>query len=436
MSLHCAIDTCKRPSAASCNLCKKNLCHEHLKEHDDWIYSEVNRLVEEMKTISNRYHAIDRNKLINDSRQKLDKWRDDAYIAIERTHKEKCRELDRVWVEKITKPQKETDRLQSRFNEFIRKKKVTHDDIYQSTLAIRYMDRQIKDIEQNGIAMSVPMLYIDNNLKSMNENDIEEIDQFQLLSSYRSVDCSAQSGVAFATNNQNLFVYEYDFLNLYNQDLINTQKLQWRNGNIYDICWSTILNSFIVITDKRTLYAINENTLTFRIIHEIPQEKWWSSTCSDKYLFLSTCGTDANIYLFNLSASFELVKRWRSPDTCKQYESIHDIEYANESLAIVVADSSSKAARLELRSSKTLTPFWSFTININHISYQPSIHCCQIKYSEWLVVIENTPNIFHISKDGKLKRIFTYEPLPWNILRFTSSILAIRTENHLFLHNI
>ncbi|CAF4758878.1 unnamed protein product [Rotaria sp. Silwood1] len=404
MSSPCSIEKCKQSSDVFCYTCKKNLCREHLKEHDDWLNSEVNHLVEEMKSVSNRYMTIDRNKLINDFRQKLDKWRDDSYKKIDLIYEEKRKELEQDWTERVAKPRKGIDLMQSKLNGLIRKKKATHEDISRSTTAIRYIDQKIKDIEQKGIQMNIPTLFIDDNLTYIKESKIEETDEFQLLSSYRSIDYSAQSGVAFAANNENLLIYESDYLNLLNRDLVPIQQIPWRYGHIYDMSWSATLTNFIIITDKKIVYLINESSLSLKVIQSIPQEKWWSSTCSDKSLFLSTYGTDANIFQFNLLSSFELIKRWRSPDTCREYESIHDINYANETLALIITDSSTKIARLEVRSSTTLTQFWSFALNINHISYQPSIHCCQIKYSEWIVIIENTSNIFHISKDEKLIR--------------------------------
>ncbi|CAF4694060.1 unnamed protein product, partial [Rotaria socialis] len=80
MSLQCSIETCKRTSDAFSNL--------------------FNRLAEETKIVSNRYLAIDRNKLVNDSRQKLDKWRENSLKTINRTYEEKCKELDQIWTEK------------------------------------------------------------------------------------------------------------------------------------------------------------------------------------------------------------------------------------------------------------------------------------------------------------------------------------------------
>ncbi|CAF5110423.1 unnamed protein product, partial [Rotaria sp. Silwood1] len=215
-------------------------------------------------------------------------------------YEEKRKELEQDWTKRVAKPRKGIDLMQSKLNGLIRKKKATHEDISQSTTAIRYIDQKIKDIEQKGIQMNIPTLFIDNNLTYIKESKIEETDEFQLLSSYRSIDCSAQSGVAFAANNENLLIYENDYLNLLNRDLVPIQQIQWRYGHIYDMSWSATLTNFIIITDKKIVYLINESSLSFKVIQSIPQEKWWSSTCSDKSLFLSTYGTDANIFQFNL----------------------------------------------------------------------------------------------------------------------------------------
>jgi len=250
------------------------------------------------------------------------------------------------------------------------------------------------------------------------------------------MNCSNQSGVAFNKNNQNLLIYEKHKLILFNQDLISIEEISWINGQIYDICWSKTLNNFILITDKRILYLINENPLSFTQIKSIPQEKWWSLTCSDQYLFLTTYGTDTNIFLFDLFSSFDFLKRWRSPQTCKQHESIHDINYTNNTILLTIGDSSNKTVRIELRSSITLKHYWKILIDINYISYQSTIHSCLLKDDEWIIIGENTSNIYHISKDGILKKVYQYQQPVWNAITFGSNLLAIRTENNIHFHRI
>ncbi|CAF3160057.1 unnamed protein product [Rotaria socialis] len=118
-------------------------------------------------------------------------------------------------------------------------------------MAVRYIDQQIKEIEQKGIQMNIPALLVDKIVASLKESTTEDRDQFQLLPSYRIIDCSVQSGVAFATNNQNLLIYECNYLNLFNRDLTLIQQIEWGYGHIYDISSLSTLTRFLIITDKK-----------------------------------------------------------------------------------------------------------------------------------------------------------------------------------------
>ena len=82
MPLPCAIETCKRKSRAICLCCNKNLCPDHLKEHDDSMNSQINPLVDELNAAADQLSQISIDNVTNIWRQKLDKWRDDAYSVI------------------------------------------------------------------------------------------------------------------------------------------------------------------------------------------------------------------------------------------------------------------------------------------------------------------------------------------------------------------
>ena len=103
MSVGCSVEKCQRPSHVFCYSCKKNFCREHLREHDDLINSQLNPLVDEVKTIANRSTKINIKKLTSECRQKLDKWRDDSHKAIDRIYEQKHDELNQEWNQKLTK---------------------------------------------------------------------------------------------------------------------------------------------------------------------------------------------------------------------------------------------------------------------------------------------------------------------------------------------
>ncbi|CAF3042156.1 unnamed protein product, partial [Rotaria sp. Silwood2] len=95
----CAIETCKRKSRALCHCCSKNLCPDHLKEHDVVINSQVNPLVDEINNIDNQLSSLNVGEIIDKCRQKLDKWRHDCHNIIDRYYEEKSQELQQHCVQ-------------------------------------------------------------------------------------------------------------------------------------------------------------------------------------------------------------------------------------------------------------------------------------------------------------------------------------------------
>ena len=427
MSTECSIETCKKTSTIFCYSCEKNLCTEHYKEHNDENNSQIEFISEQIKNLSDRYVKLDTNKLKTDAMQTINQWRIDFHNSIDRLYEQKCEELKQY----LIKPQQEIDQIRAKINELNKKQKSTHEDIDQLIQHLKYVDQQIKDIETQGVP-------INNRLRANNDNfNAQSGDLINLLNSYRTINCSGQKGIAFAANHQSLLVYENNKFNLLNKDLILTHQVPWTNGQIYDISWSITLNQFILITNKRILYMVNENPLSFTPIKRLPQDNWWSLTCSDKYLYISTHGNDPNIHQFDLSSSsFNPIKRWRSPETCKQYESIHHINYTNETLALIIVDPSTKTSRIELRSSITLKRYWTLDLDINQSLYQSTIHSCLLKFNEWLVIPENTTDIFHITQDGKLRAVYKYKIPVWNITLFQPNLLTIRTEDNIIFYRI
>ncbi|CAF3717922.1 unnamed protein product [Rotaria sp. Silwood1] len=104
----CVIETCKRKSRALCHCCSKNLCLDHLKEHDDLINSQINTLVDEINTLDNQLSTLNVDEVIDKCRQKLDKWRHDCHIIIDRFYEEKCQELQQRCVQQADQKRKKS----------------------------------------------------------------------------------------------------------------------------------------------------------------------------------------------------------------------------------------------------------------------------------------------------------------------------------------
>ena len=264
----------------------------------------------------------------------------------------------------------------------------------------------------------------------------EDLDLSNLCVPFRTIACPNPLGSALASNNQRLLMDQRSHLQLFDQNLILTKQYPWKIGFIRDMCWSSVLNNFIVITNNQRIYLVNEDITTMSDIQNLPEEDWSSCTCSESSLFLTTNDRGSGVFQFHLSPIMQFIKIWTPPESCQEHELIRDIDYNNQTLAFIVEDSLSNMVHLELRSSENLHRIWSFRSDISYQIVSPAIRCCSLPYNQWLLIDSNHSRLFHIDSQGQMKSSHVYKSSPWNAILYHSNVLAIRTENSLNFHRI
>jgi hypothetical protein len=165
--------------------------------------------------------------------------------------------------------------------------------------------------------------------------------------------------------------------------LIVVKQKQWLPGDIMDLCWSLTLAKFIV-TMKNDVYLVNENTMLNERIKTIPKKNWYSCTCSETSLFLSTNDLGSSIMEFSLLPSIELVNQWQSPVTCLNNERILDITYSNGAFALMILNQTDNLVHMEVKSRTKFERVWSIVLNISHKYHISS--CCSLEWDEWLII--------------------------------------------------
>ena len=425
----CAIDKCKRKWRVTCSCCNKNLCHDHLKEHQDLNNPQLNPLVNEINHLDEQLKLSNTEKLIGDCRLKLDQWRENSCKIINRLYEEKCQELDRRSLQKLDEQRIQLNQIRSKIVELIRQQE-THQD------QIKNIQHQIKTIEDTYFQIDIRPLIIDQNSIFIEEFQPNECYFSNILTPYQKIDCTGEWGPVLATNNHYLLIDQHPNLCLVNQQLQIIKQSPWKFDFIRDMCWSSTLNCFIVITRSREIYLVQEKSLASELIQTIEGQDWSCCTCSESSLYLTARREGTNIFQFNLLSSFDLIKRWKPPQSCKQYEIILNTAYKNTKLALVISHSSTNIVQLELRSSTTLDRLWLVRLDITHTMGQPLIRCSALKSNQWLVVDNNTSQLIHVDKDGQIKGISTCNPSPWNAILFGSNLLAIRTKNSVNFHKL
>ncbi|CAF3013748.1 unnamed protein product, partial [Rotaria sp. Silwood2] len=128
MPTTCAIETCQRKSAGLCDCCHKNVCSVYFNEHVNSINSQVHILVDELNADNDQLSKINMNDIIGSCRQKLDKWRDECNIIIDRFYEEKCQEAEQRCVDRFNKGKTEIEQMKSKATELIKEQEAIHED--------------------------------------------------------------------------------------------------------------------------------------------------------------------------------------------------------------------------------------------------------------------------------------------------------------------
>ncbi|UJR24100.1 hypothetical protein I4U23_027067 [Adineta vaga] len=448
----CAIDTCKRKSRASCYCCNKELCIDHLKEHDESINLQIHPLVDELNSAADQLPKINMNNIIMSCRQKLDTWRDDCYNLINQIYQDKCEELKERCTEKMNKQQKQIDEIRIKMNDLIREKEATYEDIPSLKSTINEIKRDIDQFGKRGVIVDTRPLIINRELIYIENWSSDEVKSSSLTSPFQTIECSNDEFPIMVANKQFFLLSRQPNLTLYDRDLTLVKESSWKYDPIFDICWSSTLINFIIITKTNEIFLMEENLTSVQSIETIEKQKWLSLTCSDASLFLTTNENGSNIYEFNLLSSFRLIKQWKSRKSCGSDEFIRRIAHNNQTLALLIRGQSNGKIRIELRLSSTLDSIWSCTLcegsikriivrrqtmEVSSTDIQMNDCICSLKCDEWLALDCGTsPRFLSISKDGKLKETCNYESKPYNVVLFDSNILAIRTSNYVNFYRV
>jgi hypothetical protein len=403
-------------------------------EHDLSLNSQLNPLSDEINSLGERLKSLNLETAIGVSHQKLERWRLDCHKTIDYFFEQKCAELDRCIAKRMEKQREEISRMRTKMTELISEQEATHKDIDCLTVTVRDLEREINKIEQTSFQVEIKSLVLDDSLIQIENPDINRFDLTSLPPVYKTINYPRENWAPLACNNRYLLIHQEPNLCLVDQDLNIVKQNSWIYGTIYDMCWSSTLNRFIVINGS-DVFLVDENNMSIENVQTLQKRKWLSCTTSDTSLFLSTKVWGSSIMEFSLLPTIELVKQWQSPDTCARDEVINGIVYNNDTLAMMIKNPSEKTIHIEMRSSATLDRLWSVRVNIAY-SQNIRTRCCLLSNDQWLVVDRNTSRILHISKDGKVKASSAYNPPPFCIALYNQDMLAISTARGVNLHKL
>jgi hypothetical protein len=424
----CTIEKCQRSTDALCYVCEKSFCREHFDQHDHSFNLLLKSFNDRINDLNKRLENFNNEELIENSYEKIDQWREQSYKTIDRFYEQKCQEIQRSFQENINRQQEKIDQLHSQVIQLLQQENITQKTINLFKSDLINLEEEIKKFEQIKFQIEIHPLELDRHCINI---DTTHFYLQKISRPYQTIDCSNQS---LATNNQYLLIYRKKNLCLINRELNLIKQIPWKFGRIWDMCWSDVLNRFIIVAHYE-IYLIDQDKMSIESIQTIPRRNWWSCTCSNRSLFLSTYEHGSTIMEFSLKPSIQLIQQWTSPITCNKEEFIKDIVYKNDKIALTIYNQKYLTKRIELRTINQFKLLWSLQLDSPGECYN-TLRICSINENQWLVTDFNNQCLFHITDNGYLKTIYSYHVSPWYVNLFNSNILIISTKKTLNFHKL
>jgi hypothetical protein len=250
---------------------------------------------------------------------------------------------------------------------------------------------------------------------------------------YRTIKITDKSSVSIACNGRHILLKQSPNLCLLDKQLTIIKEIPWIYDHV-DMCWSSTLDRFILITGK-AIFTLDENTTTITQcqIHIDNEKEWSCGACSDTSLYLSTGNISASLYEYTLRPTIEFVKEWQLFALHPIYEGILNFICANGKLALVISNVHIFQRRLDIRSSITLERLWS--IRLDAVA-----HCCSINNDQWIVMELLKPRLLHISSNGKILQEYKLKTsstdIIWNAIQLDTNTIVTFTMTNLNVHKL
>ncbi|CAF4327922.1 unnamed protein product, partial [Rotaria sp. Silwood2] len=279
----CSTKKCTRISRWLCDCCQQNLCLRHLNEHNALLISQLYPLTDEINVLGNCLNTLDIQKIIDNNREKLEQWRQDCYKAIDCLFEQKCQELHQLVNEKIGQQRKEVNQVQLKITKLFNAQEANRQDIELLISTIRQLETKMNKLEETCCTINTRPLIIDDALISIKNMTEYELDLSTLSPISRTIACPKNSIGLLTGNDQYLLKHQKPNLCLFDREMNVVKQTLWPYDAINDMCWSSALDRFIVLTENN-IFLINENTMSIDNVDTIEERDWGSCTCSDTVL--------------------------------------------------------------------------------------------------------------------------------------------------------
>ncbi|CAF1179472.1 unnamed protein product [Didymodactylos carnosus] len=215
-----------------------------------------------------------------------------------------------------------------------------------------------------------------------------------------------------------------------------TNTLQSGGLAVWDICWSSFLDRFLIVT-PRTLRSLNVQTKEVTQIKQVSDKNkadFCRCTCSNQTLLVSFEHRGSVVEEWNMSGEWKMMRRWQPPVSCQQNEWICEIGFSCDGSRIGVAvwvDDQYDQVQVRDRSMNILN-------NITfpcHLAF--GYFLLSLPSGQWLTHEVKNKELRIIDGDGILQQTLTYDKSVRTTALLGQRCLVIRTnDNELCFHDL
>ncbi|CAF0979419.1 unnamed protein product [Didymodactylos carnosus] len=439
MSQQCEIESCKKQSSALCHHCKKNVCLKHLNEHAETINKELYPLADQVNNLLDKLSQLTPEYVKEQSSEQLEKWRRDCYRLIDQLYEEKLQEIEKIVQQNFAKSKNEQLKvirnLQNEIGELIRDKDATYNQIEQMTDTMKDAERNLVDLQSKFMRIQAQPLNISKDSVRILSNMVSGIsfDISKLGIPIKTINFQGTWYTPIATNNKYIVVQHQSDLCLYDLQLNLVNKMQWKYGQVTDICYQSMINAFFILT-KDSLYTfdtikmdIKNTVITVKTYHD-----FCCISCNDAALYLCyrKYGTPIEVYD---TRSVKLLEQWSPPQSCAKDEWLDKMQCTNVNLCLIIYNKTRQDYRLELRHLTVMNLLWTLNLTIKSTAYQCGL--CVLPRNEWLLLDPNGSNLLQVTSDGKLKETVRLEDKPYYAILIGNNCAVMSNKSGITLHN-
>lgn len=224
-----------------------------------------------------------------------------------------------------------------------------------------------------------------------------------LLNPIRELDLLIKSKCLLSTNEKYFLINTNSSLYLYNIDYQLMKRLSL-NTNIHDICWSSTLNHFYLIS-SHDFFQFDLHSMSIKLmkINYKDHSNWHRICFSPNHLFLTKFEKNSCLYQFHLFPTIQFFKKYRNEIYSNRNQFLNDLKYFDKNLYLLIEDNLINKSFLQIYLLKTFHLLQRISLGKGW-----NYRLCLFNNQYWIISDHYNQRLIFIDFNGNLLKIESF----------------------------